>query len=245
MNLGQLCTEVGQSMTSDDPSRVKLWVNAANDEINARDDWSWLVVTSPFITLVDSQDTYSLVGPSALVQDFGGIINVLLELGDPGSQRLPLKEMEVADFDYFSGMSRDAGTPVLFTIAGATATTGSDDIVSGGGADLVIWPPPTADAGKGKSIYVRYYRSVKSVQMVADTDEPIIPTQHHYAIIELAKSYALTDDDQVPQAQQFRQQAEARIAAMQIEDQRMRRYQRQIWKLTLSDQNPPLPQPSK
>lgn len=231
MNYGQINTEVGQSMTSDDPARVKIWVNAAYDEILARDDWSFLEVSSAAVALVASQQAYELIGASPVVPDFGGIIDVRLEVTS-GGVKVPMENMEVRDFDRWSDRAPGNLVPVMYTIVGgAPPSAGSANILSGAKQDLLVWPRPLATAGNGVNLFLRYFRSTSSVQMAADSDVPIIPVQHHYAIVELAKSIALADDDQVQQSQQFRQMAEARIAAMQIEDSRMRTGDRFVWSM--------------
>lgn len=242
MNFGQIYGEVGQNMTSSDPSRCKLWVNAAYHQILAGSRYSYLEITSAAVALVASQQAYTLIGSSPIVPDFGGIIDVRLEITASGA-RQKLKNMNQQSFDDFADVSRVNGTPVMYTLAGgAPPSSGSSNIVSSGHTDLLLWPIPTASAGQGVNIFVRYYRDADSVEMSADSDVPIIPVQHHWAIVELAKALALADDDQTAQAQQFMQMAQDRISLMQAEDMAFRSGDNQVWSVRPLPTLPPTAQ---
>lgn len=198
---------------------VKTLVNDAQNTILSRRGWSWKTHTSPAVALVASQQAYQLTGTSPVVTDFGGMIDVHLELTASGS-RHKLIEASQQVFDDLSVHSRVNGVPSVWSVAGGSAPSSSATVLSGGNVQLLVWPIPIATAGNGVNVYCRYWRSTASVQMTADSDLPIVPVEHHMVIADLAiaRGFRIFLGD-TQRSTQMMQDVEARIQQMIAEDE--------------------------
>jgi hypothetical protein len=199
---------------------VKVWVNWAQHEILSVRGWSWRLATTNAVALVASQQAYQLTGTSPVAQDFGGLVDVQLELTASGSRKsLVAADMQV--FDDLSAHSRVAGTPSVYTVTGGAPTTTSATTQSGGNQQLLVWPIPVATAGNGVNLFLRYWRNLDSVEMSADSDKPIIPVRHHAIIVEYAVAYGYSMLGLTQQAQGFLQLANQRLERMIMEDEQV------------------------
>lgn len=200
-------------------TNVKTLVNDAQNTILSRRGWSWKMHTSPAIALVAGQQAYQLTGSSPVLTDFGGMIDVSIEL-TAAAGRHKLIEASQQVFDDLSAHSRLNGVPSIWTLAGGTAPSSSASVLSGGNIQLLLWPIPIATAGNGVNVYCRYWRSTTSVQMSADSDVPIVPVEHHMVIADLAtaRGFRIFLND-TQRAMQMEQLAEARIQQMIAEDE--------------------------
>lgn len=110
--------------------------------------------------------------------------------------------------------------PTIYALGGGTPETTSAAAVAGGVQKVSIWPAPNA-AVPG-ALQVRYTRGAGSIELTADTDVPIIPTRHHYVLVEGAIALGLLFEDAYIDSSSWQQRYEARIAAMVAEDGGMR-----------------------
>lgn len=207
---------------SNSTSRCKTWVNAAYHDILTRRVWSFLETTKD-VTLANGTLEYALTGTSPLVPDFGGNISVSVNLSTttPGStQWHKLKMLDQQTWDAWVGHSiATSGIPAFYTMYGAGSPTSTvASIKSGGEQRLALWPVPNA----ALTARVRYPRTADSVELTADTDVPILPVHHHYALVLKAAALGLAEEDQAAQAALYDGLAEKRIQQMINDDERMR-----------------------
>lgn len=246
MNFQQCYQELANLFDTNAVERVKLWVNHAQHDIMSRRGWSWAEARPSPIALVAAQEAYSVGGAGTnVVTDFGGIIDVTLELSS-GGVRIPLIGCSAATFDTYSGPSRVNGTPRFYTVAGGAPDTPASAVRAGGRQELLLWPVPTATAGQGTHILTRYYRSVASVEMTANTDFPILPAEDHYALIlgGIVFGYAANGEQSTADAQAARADYEARITAMIEKDQRIKPIRDRLWSDLVAAPAPPAQDPA-
>jgi hypothetical protein len=180
--------------------------------------WSWRVVTSNAVALTASQQAYQLTGTSPITPDFGGLIDVQLEITASGARKT-LTGADQQVFDDLAAHSRVNGVPSVYTVSGGAPQTTSAAVLSGGNQQLLLWPIPTAAAGQGVNVFLRYWRSLASVELSADSDKPIIPVAHHAIIVEYAVAYGYTILGLTQQAQGFLALANQRLERMVMEDE--------------------------
>lgn len=200
-------------------ANVKTLVNDAQNTIISRRGWSWRIGTSSAVALVASQQAYNLTGTSPVVTDFGGMIDVLLEMTS-GGPRHKLDSATQQVFDSLSAHSRVPGTPSIWAVSGGSVPSTPATVLSGGNQQLLLYPIPVATAGNGVNVFLRYWRSTASVQMTADTDVPIVPVEHHMVIADLAiaRGFRIFLGDTQRSAQMM-QDVEQRVQQMILEDE--------------------------
>lgn len=210
-----LYAEVGNLTPSTGVSRDKQFVNEAYADIASRRRWSWLESTTT-VALVAGTKTYVLLGTSPVVVDFDGPISVTLQLTSNAAG----KELHYAPPQLFEQMSAHVFTnsqPMIWTIVGGAAASTPGAVVQGGQQQIALSPPPSAVAGSGVNLIVRYWRSTASIEMNADSDVPLLPAQYHRMITMRACSIAmrryLMAQDAVSFEQDFQEQLQAAIAA--------------------------------
>jgi hypothetical protein len=180
----------GPTMTTD----CKYWVNQAYHFIcNAR-RWSWLQQSVTFPT-VASQPTYNLTGAAPILTDFAGLIDVVSPIG-----KLVNVNTQIYDLVVAAAPSITSNDAVLYNVrGGGTVAATPGTVISGNNIVLGLWPATT-----GVRVYTaRYWRGTDSIEMVADSDVPIIPARHHWAIVALALQIGLAADDQLIQSNIF------------------------------------------
>lgn len=221
MNYAAIYNETAANFSTTVTNRAKVWVNWAYHEFLARRRWSFLETSSAALTLTASQATYVLAGTSPVVPDFAGMISVTLEITSGGA-RHKLWEADAQTFEAMTAHSRVTGVPALFTVQGGTAAANAAAVVSGGAQNLTLWPIPVATAGNGVNIFVRYDRAAGAIEMTADTDVPIMPIQHHGALVLGATAYGMAAYNQPQEAAVWKQMFMARIEEAAREDISMR-----------------------
>lgn len=227
MNFQAIYQEVESSFGTTVETRAKVWVNMAYQEWLVRRKWSFLETTSAAVALVAGTQTYVLLGTSPVVTDYNGMISVELELTASGA-RVPLREMDPQTYVTCTSHSRVNGVPAFWAVVGGTAQSSAANVLAGGNQALSLWPIPVATAGNGVNVFLRYDRSVASMEMSATTDIPIIPVQYHGALVHGANAIGYETFGQPELAQQQRQKFLTRMeaAARDDESNRMRDMQR-------------------
>ena len=213
--------EVGSNFTTASQARCKLAVNAAYQEWMAAMQWSYREATVAAVPLVAGTAKYTLLGTTPVVQDFDGLISVGLEMNTAGTVEV-LTELLQPDFDRICGRSKTNSEPLFYCVRGGTPASTSGTIVSGGQQQLHIAPPPIATADHGQALQISYFRSVGSLDMVADADVPILPAQYHYALIVGGNAYMAEWMKNVQAAGQYRQLFQQRIQEAMVADQGLR-----------------------
>jgi len=218
MQFSQIYSEVGNLTPSTGVARDKAFSNEAYHQINSERRWSYLVSTTS-VALVAGQRGYVVLGTSPVVTDFDQPISVTLELTAGGARRkLPRVDAQFFE-DLFGHVSTNA-EPVAWTIQGGTAAVTSATVVQGGQQQLIV-NPPVATAGHGVNLIIRYWRSAASVELTADTDVPLLPSQFHHMIIDLACAKAMTRYNQFADAAGFMQAYQSELAKAMDADQAM------------------------
>jgi hypothetical protein len=213
--------EVVANFTSNVRARAKIWLNAAYHEFLAARRWSFLESTSAAVPLVASQQGYVLLGTSPVVADFAGMIAVEMELTS-GLARVKLIEADPQLFSQLSAHSRQNAIPALWSVFGGLPAASAAAVVSGGQQQLVVWPLPLATAGNGVNLFIRYDRSAASIEMTADSDVPIMPAQHHMALVYGANAIGYDSFNQPDLGQVQRGMFQQRLQAALREDDSMR-----------------------
>ena len=205
----------------DATTRIGQWVNAAYNDILGRRGWSWRESAPTAVALVASQEAYALTGTAPVVPDFGGMIEVLMELSTNGA-RVKLKPCDQQTYDDITAHSRDNGVPAIYTVNGGAPATTSATVTAGGQTQLRVWPVPLATATNGQQLLIRYFRGVGTVQLSANGDIPLLPVEFHDAIVLRACARGLIANDQEENAKAFMVQFEERMQQMIAEDERIR-----------------------
>lgn len=198
MNFGQIYTEAWQNFGSQDVSRVKIWANWAQHEINMMRDWSWRETSVTFATVANQTD-YVIAGTSPVITDYDGYISAQHNIAAGSLIYLPVKLMAQDEFDKELAPWSGSGPvpPKYCTMRGTTPAAGPTTVVAGGQQLLSFWPAFNFIG----SCKFRYWRSLDSAEMVNDTDIPIIPARYHKAIVLLTLKHGLMAEDQMIQAQ--------------------------------------------
>lgn len=213
--------EVGANFSTTDLVRVKTWCNLAYHEILSARSWSFTESQPAVVALVAGTATFTLAGTSPVVPDFNGLIDVMLEL-TAGGARVPLWELDTQDFDAITAHATTNADPTMYCVQGGIPATTSATIVAGGQQQLKISPPPIATAGHGQNLIIKYYRNVGSVELVADTDIPILPVSQHELIIMGANYFGMMSRNQTYEANSWRAMFEGRLARAMQDDDKMR-----------------------
>lgn len=219
MQFSAIVSEVGNLTSSLSSTRDKLFVNEAYHDILSHRRWSFLASTTS-VALVAGQRGYVVLGTSPVITDFDGPISVTIEV-TAGGWRKKLPRVDPQTFEDWFAHSSTNGDPVVWTIQGGTAATTSATVVQGGQQSIILGPPPVATAGHGVNMLLRYWRSAASIEMSADTDIPIIPTQYHNLIITRACAIAMERNVMLADAAGYQQSYEKQLAAMVDTDQAM------------------------
>lgn len=217
MQFSTIYAQVGNLTSSQAAAFDKQITNEAYADIASRFRWSWLQSTTT-VPLVAGTRGYTILGTTPSVVDFDSPISVLLELAASGS-RIELGRMDTQTFDKYCGHCFTNSQPMFWTTQGGTAASTSATVVQGGQQQIILSPPPTAVANSGVNLIVRYWRSTASIEMVADADIPLLPSQYHRLIIMRACSMAMTRNLMTQDAavfeRDFQEQLTAAIAAEQ------------------------------
>lgn len=213
----QLYQEVAANFSTTVTTRAKAWVNFAYHEFLTNRRWSFLETTSAAVALVASQQAYVLTGSAPVVSDYAGMISVTVELTASGA-RHKLWEADAQTFEAFSAHSRVIGVPAFFSVQGGTADANSAAVLAGGRTNLVVWPIPVATAGNGVNLFIRHDRSAAGIELSADSDIPIMPVQHHAALVEGATAWGMRSYNQTQEAAYWQGLFDQRIAKAVRED---------------------------
>lgn len=221
MNFSEIWGEVANNFPTSAQTRVKTAVNAAYHEIMSARQWSWREVSTVAVALVAGTARYALTGTSPVVTDFDGMISVNLELTLNQAKR-ELWEIGPQEFDQVFGHVYSNSQPAVWCVQGGAAATTSGTMVAGGQTVLAISPPPLATAGNGVNLFLRYFRSVASVELVANGDIPIMPVSMHYALVLGGNAYMAEALGNPNKAQQWRQLFEKRLSEAMRNDEGLR-----------------------
>lgn len=203
MTRGDMVIELQSRVTQDDATRCQLVLNWAQHRLIALRGWSFLRGTKS-VPLVASQEDYDLTGvASPVVEDFGGILDVFLEL-TAGAGRVKLLRSSPHTYDRLTSMSRPVDKPAIYCVRGGTHLSGAAAIRPGGHQVLSMWPIPLATAGNGVNALVRYSRHVGSTEMTSDAHLPIVPASQHHLLVEIAAYFLYNFNHMYAQAQQQR-----------------------------------------
>ena len=93
--------------------------------------------------------------------------------------------------------------------------------MSGGQQQIIVAPPPSAVAGSGVNLLVRYWRSLSSIAMSADSDVPLMPADQHQMIVTRACAIAMERNLMFDMAAGFQRSFDQQIAAAIDTDQAM------------------------
>lgn len=227
MQFSQIWGEVASNFPTANQARCKQAVNWAYHEWLSARQWSFRESSMAAIALVAGTSTFKLLGTTPVVTDFDGMIDVVLVQTTGGSEK-PLIELLQADFDRVGGHCKVNSAPIFWTVRGGAPNTSSATLVQGGQQELAICPPPIATAGNGVSIIIRYFRSVGTMEMVADADIPILPTQYHAALAVGGNAYMAEALGNAQKAQGWRTLFQQRVAEAISADTGARGHDRQL-----------------
>lgn len=219
--------EVAANFPTANQARCQLAVNGAYQEFMAARQWSFRESSVSTIALVAGTATYTLLGTSAVVTDFDGLIDVVLE-DSSGGDKKPLTEMQQADFDRVFGHVTTNAEPAVYCVRGGTPAASAAAMTQGGQQQLALSPPPLATATHGEKLTIRYFRSVGTMEMSATTDVPLLPAQYHYALIAGGNAYMAEAIGNMQRAAMYRAIFEKRIGEASISDQGMRIRDKQL-----------------
>lgn len=228
MQFSLIYGEVGSNFPTATTSRAKMAVNAAYHEWLAARQWSYREASTATIALTAGTSVYTLLGTTPIVPDFDGLIDVVLEMST-GLDFKTLTELSQQNFDRVFGHVTTNGEPAVYCVRGSTPAASAATMTQGGQQQLAISPPPLATATHGQKLTIRYFRSVGSMEMVADTDIPLVPSQYHYALILGANAYMQEAIGGNPaKAQAWRQLFKERISEAVSSDQGLRLRDQQL-----------------
>lgn len=221
MQFSQIWGEVGSNFPTSAQPRVKMACNAAYHEWLGARQWSYRESSTTTLALTGGVQNYTLLGTTPIIPDFDGLIDVVLEMST-GLDRKTLTEMRQTDFDRVFGHVTTSGEPAVYCVRGGTPAGTSAAVVAGGQQQLALAPPPLATAGHGQNLTLRYFRSVGSIEMVADTDVPLMPPQYHYALVIGGNARMAEAIGNAQKAAMWSQAFQQRIAQGIAEDQGLR-----------------------
>lgn len=223
MQFSQIFGEVASNFPTANEARAKIAVNAAQHEILSVRQWSFRMSTSAAIPLVAGTARYTLLGTTPIVPDFAGLVpgGVVLEMATGGQQK-PLAELAPGAFDDVFGHVKISSQPAVYCVQGGTPAGTAAAVVPGGQQQIALSPPPIATAGNGVNLLLRYFRSVGNIEMVSNTDLPILPAQLHYLLILGGNTFLAEAIGSAQKAQQWRALYQARLASAITEDEGMR-----------------------
>lgn len=219
MQFSTLYSQVGNLTASTAVSNDKQFTNEAYADIASRRRWSWLQSTAT-IPLVAGTKTYTVLGTTPGVTDFGSPISVTLQLTTAGAG-VELMRMDTQTLERSTAHSFTNSQPLFWAIQGGTAAATSATVIQGGQQVLVVAPPPAAVAGSGVNLIVRYWRSLASISMAADSDVPLMPAEFHQMIITRACAVAMERNLMFDLAAGFQRSFQEMLAAAIDTDQAM------------------------
>lgn len=232
----QLYTEVGEQFDSQAPTRNKARVNQACHEIYAKRRWTFLE-SRVAVATVSGQADYVLAGAAPVIPDYDGIITIRHNVANASPSAPKLSEMLQDEFDdIFGSCGATPGVPAIFVIRGTTPAANSAGVHSGGEVVASFWP---VQGYIGLATF-NYWRSGASIEMTADGDFPLLPSQYHRAIVDLAIGRGLEAESQADIAAPILARADAVLADAIKADELLRPTPR-ARRLTVSSVLPPDP----
>lgn len=221
MQWSTLWAEVAADFPTANEARVIEAAKAAYHEFMHARQWSFREITVASIALSAGVAKYTLLGTTPIVPDFDGLISVGLEM-NTGQEVHGLVELLQADFDDWFGHVKTSGEPAVYCLRGGAAAANAAAMVQGGQQQLQLAPPPINTADHGQALQVSYFRSIATMEPTANTDIPLIPAQHHYALIVGAHAYMHMMIGNPQKAAGFRKMFQERIAEAASSDMGMR-----------------------
>ena len=221
MQYSQIWGHVSNRFPATQDGLCKIWVNQGAQVIRRKRQWYWAEAVQT-ITLVTGQEEYALRGTGTLqLQDFQSMLDCRLELSGAGSASGELTRFEETDYDRIIDHARAGpnGIPFMYTIAGGAPALTSANI-RGGEERLLVFPRPLATATNGQGVVCRFVREM--IDMVADTDVPMIPDDYHDVIIAFA-IWKGKLENRHPDASGWLQAFEMGVAEMEKMDDASRR----------------------
>jgi hypothetical protein len=208
MQFSAIYGEVANYFDSSGVTRAKLWANQAAHEIYAQRRWSFLESRST-VASVSGQADYVLAGATPVIPDYDGIISIRhnVAAGSPSSPKL-LEMLQDHFDDTFGASGATPGIPAVYTIRGNTPAANAAAVHTGGEVVASFFPVMNYVG----AIIFNYWRSGAGVEMVADTDLPLLPAQYHRAIIDLAIGRGLQMESQPQEAAPILARADQVIA---------------------------------
>lgn len=207
------------STTARSAGRLTRWFNDAQDWFIGARLWAWRETTT-VVASVSGTGTYVLTGTTPIVTDFSVMISVTHSIAAANASNAPkLRFLSQQDFDdWFAVTSATAGPPIFYTLRGGTPKTTSATIVSGGEQLLSVWPVPNYIG----SFSLRYFRSVDSCHLSADTDVTLVPQRFVPALIARATAYGLATTGTLGNSKELNAFAEEMLAQAIREDEQAR-----------------------
>lgn len=227
MQYSTIYGEVASNWPTANVARCKLAVIAAYHEWLAARQWSYREVTSAAVALVAGTNKYTLLGTSAVVPDFDGMIDVQMEMSTGGATET-LFELAQGDFDRVFNQSKTNSEPVAYCLRGGAPAANAAAMTQGGQQQIQIAPPPLATATHGQTLLLSYFRSVGTMELSADTDTPLLPAQYHYALVTGGNAYMAEAIGSAQKFAEFRQMFEKRIQEAIQSDMGLRLRDRQV-----------------
>lgn len=221
MQWSTLWGEVAADFPTANEARVIEAAKAAYHEFMHARQWSYREITVASLALSAGVAKYTLLGTAAIIPDFDGLIDVGLEMST-GAEVHGLVEVGQADFDDWFGHVKTNAEPAVYCLRGGAAAANAATMVQGGQQQIQLAPPPIATATKGQALQISYFRSVATMEPSANTDIPLIPAQHHYALIVGAHAYMHMMIGNAQKAAGFRKLFQERIAEAAASDMGMR-----------------------
>lgn len=184
----QLYSEVGNLTPSTGVTRDKYFVNQAYHFVCSMRRWSFLESVGTVTLVAGTRDYQTSTGT---MLDCDGIFDVSLVLTAASATiRLPYCTPQMMSRVF--GHCFTQSQPSMWTMQGSptlAATPGA--VVAGNAPFLRLNYPPVAIAGSGVSLVCKYWRSVATIEMTADADIPILPSQYHNLITSKALALAM------------------------------------------------------
>lgn len=173
----------------DDSDPLETWLNAAKDDLVESANWPWLMVRSTIVVAAG-------IGSFSLPSD--GLRPVSIRNQTVGLAKLEMWpvtrwEREIDDFTA-------QGTPMYYTIFNVGGSNPSGTPVA-----VEVWPIPDVT-----TTFRLVYEAAIS-DLVNPTDEPFLPRNLHYGIVQRAASIALQAENEEDRAQTAQGEFEATL----------------------------------
>lgn len=199
-------------------TRFPTWINSALDYLIGMRTWSFRQARKA-ITLVANQEAYALGGATPVAVDFGGVIDMSLQL-TAGGAAVPISGADPQTYDRLARHSRVPGVPSIWCLAASDPPTSAASLVRPGGQlELRCWPTPTAAAGQGQVLDMLYWRTVESLKPTSDTDHLIGPGAFGEAVKEYAVAIGMASIGNLPNAQMWLQLCKDRLGPLITQDE--------------------------